>query len=409
MTHALSEGRIVTTGQDPSVGLGGYIQGGGHGPISSTYGLASAQVLQMRVATTSGEVLVANSAENQDLFWALRGGGAGQYGIVTEYVIKHYPVPSNVVSAVVQMRPYFATSESFEASWSAAATWLSLLPDLIDAGLAGAATVATGETAQKFFPDVLPLAPFKGVAFGQVFWAFNTTVEAFEALITPTISKLLAGHPTASSGNGMNSTLAITMTPPSSANYSDFYSSISGSDAAGGASLVSSRLLGRAELVHTPHDAVVAHLKTALGTKNITQGSFATIGLQGGPGVRNTPVDRRGALLPAWQDAYLHFIANNGDIDTTNKTPQAALEDAAVFYEERTEKMWREWNPEGGAYMNEANAFNAEFKHDFYGGNYQRLLDIKKKFDPQESLYVLSGVGSDGWDYNLDTGKLCRV
>lgn len=125
--------------------------------------------------------------------------------------------------------------------------------------------------------------------------------------------------------------------------------------------------------------------------------------------MRNTPVERRGALLPAWQDAYLHFIANNGDIDTTNKTPQAALEDAAVFYEERTEKMWREWNPEGGAYMNEANAFNAEFKHDFYGENYQRLLDIKKKFDPQESLYVLSGVGSDGWDYNLDTGKLCRV
>lgn len=363
----------------------------------------------MRVATTSGDILVANSAENQDLFWALRGGGAGQYGIVTEYVIKHYPSPSNVVSAVVQMKPRFATNESFEASWSAMATWLSLIPDLMDAGLAGAATAATGQTAPKFFPDVAPLGPFTGVAFGQVFWAFNMTIEAFEALVNPAISKLLAEHPTATPGNGTNSTLAITMTPPSSANYSSFYSGISGSDAAGGGSLVSSRLLGRAELVDTPHESVVAHLKTAIQTLNITKGSFATIGLQGGPGVRNTPVERRGALLPAWQDAYLHFIANNGDIDTTNQSPQAALEEVAAFYEDRTEKMWREWNPEGGAYMNEANAFNKEFKHDFYGENYERLLEIKQKFDPEESLYVLSGVGSDKWDYSLDTGKLCRV
>ncbi|CAG5169138.1 uncharacterized protein ALTATR162_LOCUS7005 [Alternaria atra] len=41
LKFATSQGRIVTTGQDPSVGLGGYIQGGGHGPLASTYGLAS--------------------------------------------------------------------------------------------------------------------------------------------------------------------------------------------------------------------------------------------------------------------------------------------------------------------------------------------------------------------------------
>lgn len=46
LDKALSLGRVVTTGQDPSVGLGGYIQGGGHGPLSSTYGLAAHQVLQ---------------------------------------------------------------------------------------------------------------------------------------------------------------------------------------------------------------------------------------------------------------------------------------------------------------------------------------------------------------------------
>lgn len=63
LNEALAQGRVVTTGQDPSVGLGGYIQGGGHGPLASTYGLASNQVLQMTVVTTTGEILTANEVQ----------------------------------------------------------------------------------------------------------------------------------------------------------------------------------------------------------------------------------------------------------------------------------------------------------------------------------------------------------
>ncbi|KAI8939310.1 hypothetical protein NX059_003100 [Plenodomus lindquistii] len=58
----------MTTGQDPSVGLGGYIQGGGQGPLERTHGLASNQVLQMRVATATGEFSIVNAERNADLF-----------------------------------------------------------------------------------------------------------------------------------------------------------------------------------------------------------------------------------------------------------------------------------------------------------------------------------------------------
>ncbi|KAL3439967.1 hypothetical protein BJX65DRAFT_315257 [Aspergillus insuetus] len=102
---ALEQGRVVTTGQDPSVGLGGYIHGGGHGPISRTYGLAASHVVQMRVVTTEGEILVVNGAQNQDLYWALRGGGPGLYGVVTEYVIRHHPAPPNVVMENLLVAP----------------------------------------------------------------------------------------------------------------------------------------------------------------------------------------------------------------------------------------------------------------------------------------------------------------
>lgn len=67
------------------------------------------------------------------------------------------------------------------------------------------------------------------------------------------------------------------------------------------------------------------------------------------------------------------------------------------------------WAPDTGAYMNEANTFNTHWKKDFYGVYYEELLGIKMKYDPGESLFVRNGVGSDRWDYDLDSGLLCRV
>ncbi|KFA79441.1 hypothetical protein S40288_09236 [Stachybotrys chartarum IBT 40288] len=67
LNAAAAAGRTVFSGQDETVGLGGFIGGGGHGPLSSQYGLAADQVLQATVVTTEGQILVANDAQNQDL------------------------------------------------------------------------------------------------------------------------------------------------------------------------------------------------------------------------------------------------------------------------------------------------------------------------------------------------------
>ncbi|KAF9691487.1 hypothetical protein EKO04_010454 [Ascochyta lentis] len=403
LKFATSQSRIVTIGQDPSVGLGGYIQGGGHGPLSRTYGLASNQVLQMTVATATGEVLTANAVQNQDLFWALRGCGPGQYGVVTEYVIKHYPAPSNVVMGSVQIIPRFGTNASHEASWNTVAGWLGHLPDLMDAQLAGAATVSIGTTAPKFFPDLASQKPFNGFALAQTFWAFNTTPKAGEALLKPVIANL-------NPGNSTNSSVAINLSTSNFDNYTSFFSAISGENVAGGESVTSSRLLGRRELVKTPQSDIVRYLKIATMNQNYTQGTLATIGLQGGPGVRDTLEQQWGALLPSWRTTYLHFISNGATVDSVAAgSPKKALDSAAKWYEETREPMWREWAPESGAYMNEANPFNRNFAKDYYGEGYKRLRSIKAKYDPNDSLFVLAGVGSDAWEYNLDTGKLCRL
>lgn len=60
VTHDLKYNHVIVSGNDATVGLGGHIQGGGHGPLSSTFGLAADNIYQVRVVTTQGRVLTAD-------------------------------------------------------------------------------------------------------------------------------------------------------------------------------------------------------------------------------------------------------------------------------------------------------------------------------------------------------------
>lgn len=61
-----------------------------------------------------------------------------------------------------------------------------------------------------------------------------------------------------------------------------------------------------------------------------------------------------------------------------------------------------------GAYLNEADFREKEFKQLFYGENYERLDQIKRKYDPEGVFYGIVGVGSDRWEEKGD-GRLCKV
>ncbi|KAF3063823.1 4-dimethylallyltryptophan N-methyltransferase [Daldinia childiae] len=80
-------------GECPTVGaVGGFLQGGG---VSSFFsyarGLAIDNVLEYQVVTAEAKVVVANAHQNQDLFWALRGGGGGTFGIVAQATVRLFP------------------------------------------------------------------------------------------------------------------------------------------------------------------------------------------------------------------------------------------------------------------------------------------------------------------------------
>ena len=70
---AAGHGVTIVGGEDSDVGIGGYITGGGHSPISAHYGLAADNILEIELVTPAGELKTVNECTNTDLFFALRG------------------------------------------------------------------------------------------------------------------------------------------------------------------------------------------------------------------------------------------------------------------------------------------------------------------------------------------------
>jgi FAD/FMN-containing dehydrogenase len=94
-------GRVMVGGECKSVGFsGGYLPGGGHGPLATMYGMGSDNLLEMQVVTAGGIVMTVSDSQNSDLFWALRGGGAGTFAVTLSVTVKTYPSPK-VAGAVV--------------------------------------------------------------------------------------------------------------------------------------------------------------------------------------------------------------------------------------------------------------------------------------------------------------------
>jgi FAD/FMN-containing dehydrogenase len=84
-------GLAVPTGIVPKTGIGGLTLGGGVGWLLRKYGMSIDNLLSCQIVTAGGKVLTANANENEDLFWALRGGG-GNFGVVASFEFQAHPV-----------------------------------------------------------------------------------------------------------------------------------------------------------------------------------------------------------------------------------------------------------------------------------------------------------------------------
>jgi hypothetical protein len=92
------------------VGVAGLALGGGHGLSSRKFGLTCDNLISAHLVAANGDELDANVNENPDLFWALRGGGGGNFGIVTEFTFKVHPVDRAILFSISWPDDAFRTS-----------------------------------------------------------------------------------------------------------------------------------------------------------------------------------------------------------------------------------------------------------------------------------------------------------
>ncbi|KAL2204475.1 FAD-binding domain-containing protein [Sarocladium strictum] len=358
---------VVVTGECPTVAVaGGFTQGGGHSALSTSYGLAADQTLEFEVVTTDGKILTASPEQNSDLYWALSGGGGGNYAVVMSVTIRAHPA-GQVGGAKLAMSAAYTTQERFD---EAIAEFHKLLPGMIDQG----ASVVYYVSNQIF--AISPLT------------VMNSTGDAVRDEILAPFTKKLAE-------------LLI----PAQVNYTtlpylDHYDTYMGPLPWGhievSAYQFGSRLIPKSLLVDEP-----ASFQSAI--KNLTSSGVLAVGSAAAYKSRfSTP----NAVLPAWRNAYIQLQLT---------TPWSNDPSQLNTMVDAQHRMTDEFNPQlarltpgGGAYMNEADFREPNWKETWFGENYEKLLAVKRKYDPEGLLYMFKGVGSDAWKV-ADSGRMCRT
>jgi FAD/FMN-containing dehydrogenase len=118
-----SHGVTLPGGSCPSVGVSGVTLGGGFGLASRHLGLTVDSLLGVKIVTADGQFRTVDDQSDPDLMWALRGGGGGNFGIVTEFVFKVHPMPQSATYFEVRW-PWSSADEAIEAwqSWAPVTT-----------------------------------------------------------------------------------------------------------------------------------------------------------------------------------------------------------------------------------------------------------------------------------------------
>jgi FAD/FMN-containing dehydrogenase len=164
---------MIPGGSCPTVGIAGLTLGGGHGWSGRKYGLTSDNVQQLTIVTADGKARVCNKHQNADLFWACRGGGGGNFGIVTRMVFRTHAVSQGA---------YFIASWPWAQAEQVVASFLGWAPHQPDA-LGSLCRLAAG-----------PGGPTVQV-FGQ-FLGSETALKAALASLGPPATKLTTGTAT---------------------------------------------------------------------------------------------------------------------------------------------------------------------------------------------------------------------
>jgi UDP-N-acetylenolpyruvoylglucosamine reductase len=332
-THAFglaAPGGVVST-----TGVGGLTLGGGLGHLTRSCGLAIDNILAADVVLADGSLVTASADENADLYWAIRGGG-GNFGVVTSFTFRLHPVDTIVAGPMLW---------PIEQAAGAMRMWEQLL--------AGAPDELTGTFV---FVVVPPGPPFPkelhGKTMGGVVWCHTGTIEeADEALVParafgPPALDLVGPMP-----HPVLQSLFDELCPSGLYNYwrGDFVDELS-------------------------DDAIAAYVEHGSQVPNI----FSSIHVY--------PIDGVASRVGADETAFSYRGSRWSQVIFAADPDPAKSDDMRSW----TVGTWEALHPfsAGGAYVNFMMDEGQERVQATYRGNYERLAEVKKRYDPTNLFRV---------------------
>lgn len=368
---AASRGLRIAGGYCPSVGIaGGYVQSGGYGPLTASYGLAADNALEFEVMTVDGRHLIASPTENSDLYWALSGSGAGNYAVVLSLTTKaHKDSPTAGASLSF-------TNTDPAAYWAAVGAFQS---NLLAVDQIPGFAMSWGLDNQSFSLDVATLPG-----------GLQSDIET-------------ALHPFIRKTKDLGMTLAQYNTTIFPSFYTHFQHYTFPPEIYSTNNTLGGRLIQRSTVRDRLPGLVSAFRKIAENTDfpsaRISGNTFNATWKR----IHQTPGGN--SVLPAWRDAL--YTLNIGIVYSAGAAP----EDLRAIQRQANEwqGLFSPITIGGGAYVNEATFDNPNWKRDYFGDNYDRLLKIKRKYDPGFTLWQHTSVGADAYWKVARDGRLCRV
>lgn len=384
-------GRYVQGGGCTTVGVAGLVQSGGFGSFSKRFGTAAASLLEAEVVTADGAVRVVNARRHPDLFWALKGGGGGSFGVVTRVTLRTHELPAVFGGVFGEIN-----ADSDEAFRALVAAFLAFYRAHLLNAHWGEKVALRGRRLELAMV-------FQGLerSAAQALWApFLAWVGARKeyTIKGPSILSLPARHFWDADYLGKHAPGIMTRDERPGASK-DHVVWVGDREQAGWTIHGYESAWLPAQLLEAAQQARLADaLVSAAGEWDVEL--HFNKGLAGAP-PQALAASRDTATNPGVLDAFALAIigaagapAFPGMPGVQTDAARARTRAAAVG---RAMAQLLKVAPDAGAYVSESNYFQRDWQHAYWGSHHARLAAVKRRYDPQGLFTVHHGVGSERW------------
>lgn len=344
----IAQGVCIPSGTCDTVGIAGITMGGGIGVLDRKFGLTCDNLVSADIVTVDGVLRTCSATSETDLFWAIRGGGGGNFGIATSFTFKTHPIQDiTVATANFRMQDFAAVFNAWQA-------WPQSLPDDI-----------WGQ---------IYVGIFQGVAtFSVSAWCLGTA-----AYMTPYWNAFLTAAGATSAGSTITQRSYLDVALDFCPSGPVAQCSLQGYSSTGAvqryAEVLSSDFFSSA--IPDAGIQVLVDQAAALANAN---------------GVGSYIFDHMGGALGRVAPDATAFPHRNALFSVEYAVSDIAGHPYDPTWANSMRSKMSAWST-GGAYVNYLDPLLTDWQTAYYGANYARLQQVKKAHDPNRVLTMPQGI-----------------